>query len=67
MIKQTIGENAGKIWRLLNKNGEMQLAELLKTSNIEEADFNMSIGWLAREGKIAFYDEDDKQMAILIF
>jgi predicted transcriptional regulator len=67
MIKQTIGENAGLIWQILNKNGEMQLAELLKNSNIEEADFNRSLGWLAREGKIAFYNEDDKQMAILIF
>jgi hypothetical protein len=67
MIKQTIGENAGQIWQLLNKNGEMQLADLLKTSNIEEDDFNRSLGWLAREGKIAFYNEDDKQMAILIY
>ena len=67
MLKQTIGENAGHIWQLLNKNGEMQLAELLKISEIEEADFNRSLGWLAREGKIAFYNEDDKQMATLVY
>lgn len=67
MTKQTIGENAGQIWQLLNKNGEMQLAELLKTSNIEEADFNMSLGCLAREGKITFYNVEEKQMSLLIY
>ena len=66
MIKQTIGENAGHIWQLLNKNGEMQLAELLKISEIEESDFNRSLGWLAREGKLSFYNEDDRQMVLLI-
>ena len=67
MIKQTIGENAGQIWQLLNKNGEMQLTELLQKSKMEETAFNMSIGWLAREGKIAFYDEDGKHMVVLIY
>ena len=66
MIKEIIGENAGQIWQLLNKNGEMPLTELLHASKIEETAFNMSIGWLAREGKIAFYDEDGTQMVLLI-
>lgn len=66
MLKQTIGENAGQIWQLLNQNGAMQLTELLQVSKIEETDFNLSLGWLAREGKIAFYEEGDKQMVLLI-
>jgi hypothetical protein len=67
MLKQTIGENAGQVWHLLNQNGAMQLTELLQVSKIEETDFNLSLGWLAREGKIAFYEEEDKQMVILIY
>ncbi len=67
MIKQVIGENAGQIWQLLDKNGETQLADLLQMSKMEETTFNMSIGWLAREGKISFYDEDGKQMIVLIY
>jgi len=67
MLKQTIGENAGQIWQLLNQNGAMQLTELLQVSKIEETDFYLSLGWLAREGKIAFYEEEDKQMVLLIY
>ncbi len=67
MLKQTIGENAGQVWQLLNQNGAMQLTELLQVSKIEETDFNLSLGWLAREGKIAFYQEDDMQMVHLIY
>jgi len=65
MIKQTIGENAGQIWQLLNEKGEMQLTELLEISKIEESDLNRSLGWLAREDKIAFYDRNKKHMVLL--
>jgi hypothetical protein len=66
MIKQTIGENAGLIWRHLNENGEMQLVELQQISGIDEADFNRSLGWLARENKVGFYEEDGKEIVALI-
>jgi len=66
MIKQVIGENAGQIWQLLNEKGEMQLTELLKISKIEETEFNRSLGWLAREGKIGFYHEDENEIAFLV-
>jgi len=65
MTKQTIGENAGQIWQLLKEKGEMQLAELLEISKIEESDLNRSLGWLAREDKIAFYDKNEKHMVLL--
>jgi len=65
MTKQTIGENAGQIWQLLKEKGEMQLAELLEISKIEESDLNRSLGWLAREDKIAFYEKNEKHMVLL--
>ena len=55
MNNQSIGENAGYIYQLLKEKGEMQLTELLEISKIEESDLNRSLGWLAREDKIAFY------------
>jgi hypothetical protein len=67
MKKNEIGENAGQIWQQLDERGEIQLIELLKISKIEESDFYMSLGWLAREGKIAFYNEDENQMILLIY
>ncbi len=66
MIKQTIGENAGLIWRYLNENGEMELTELLQITGIDEADFNQSLGWLARENKVLFYEEEGKEVVVLI-
>lgn len=66
MLKKEIGENAGHIWRLLDEQGEMQLTELLKISKIAEADFNRSLGWLAREGKVGFYNEGEKEIAFLL-
>jgi hypothetical protein len=66
MLKQTIGENAGHIWRLLNEKEEMQLTELLKISQIEETEFNRSLGWLAREDKVGFYSDDENEFVFLI-
>jgi len=65
MNNQSIGANAGQIWQLLKEKGEMQLAELLEISEIEESDFNKSLGWLAREDKISFYDKNKKHMVLL--
>jgi len=42
-----------------------QLTELLEISKIEESDLNRSLGWLAREDKIAFYDKNEKHMVLL--
>lgn len=66
MLKQTIGENAGHIWRLLNGKDEMQLTELLKISELEESEFNRSLGWLAREDKVGFYSDDENEFIFLI-
>jgi len=49
---QPIGETAGKVWRLLNENGETRLSQLKRGV---EADPNLilqAIGWLAREDKL---------------
>ena len=66
MLKQTIGENAGHIWQLLNEKGEIQLSKLLEISEIEENEFNRSLGWLAREGKIGFFSDDENEIVFLV-
>jgi hypothetical protein len=40
MITEEIGSNAGKIWNLLNEQGN------------QDPQFYLAVGWLAREGKI---------------
>lgn len=52
---QAIGETAGKIYRVLEKNGAMEMVSLQKEINVQDpALYNQALGWLAREDKIDF-------------
>jgi hypothetical protein len=46
------GQNAGKIWRVLNAHGPLKEESLLKTTRLTQDDLWTAIGWLAREGKV---------------
>ena len=63
MITNEIGLNAGKIWSLLDEQGEHSVKELKKKLKLTDKEFSMAIGWLAREGKI-FHFEKDKILMI---
>ena len=49
---QTVGEIAGKIWTYLDNNGESTLAGLKKELDLKPEQATLSLGWLAREGKV---------------
>jgi hypothetical protein len=51
-LDNKIGNDAGKIWHLLNKKGEIEVTSIFNLLNIEENDAYSAIGWLARENKI---------------
>ena len=48
-----IGENAGLIWNTL-QNGAQELKAIKKATKLKNEELYMALGWLAREGKIAF-------------
>lgn len=53
MDVQSIGENAGTIWRLLyGDHRKWTYQEIKETSGLPDREINAAIGWLAREGKI---------------
>jgi hypothetical protein len=52
-----IGENAGHVFRELQKKGSLAVAELKKGCNLGEKEIQRAIGWLAREGNIVFEKE----------
>ncbi len=56
MDKHIIGENAGILWRLLNTDAhkKWQLAEIKKSTGLDDLELASAIGWLAREDKIQF-------------
>jgi hypothetical protein len=62
MITNEIGLNAGRIWNLLDVQGEHSVKELKKKLKLKDAEFFMAIGWLAREGKIFHFEKEDTLM-----
>ena len=49
---QPIGETAGKVWRLLDENGEARLSQLKRGVEAHPNLILQAIGWLAREDKL---------------
>ena len=52
------GDNAGKIWEVLNDKGCLEKSNILKITQLNEDDLYIGIGWLARENKIHQEDEN---------
>ena len=48
-----IGENAGLVWNSL-QNGAQEIKAIKKATKLKNEDLYMALGWLAREGKLAF-------------
>lgn len=64
---ELIGTNAGKVWNALNEGGKMSLKALKKATKIKaEKDMYAAMGWLAKEGKLAFEEIDGEIYVSLI-
>ena len=59
MLTEKIGNNAGLIWVAL-ENGELNVKAVKKATKLAEKDLNLALGWLAREGKISFREEESE-------
>lgn len=64
MNVETIGANAGKIWNAL-QNGALSGKALKKATKLKEADLNLALGWLAREGKLTFTEAEEETIIAL--
>lgn len=54
MNKNSINDNAGIVWRVLNCAGrQVSYQELKRASHLSDMDLWIALGWLAREDKIA--------------
>ena len=56
-INVQVGENAGKIWHLLNDEGPQTFAQLKKKLNGSGELLSFALGWLAREDKVDITQE----------
>lgn len=62
MKKELIGANAGIVWRVLNtRHDKMFFGELLMATQLNPIELASAIGWLAREDKILFTEENGKE------
>jgi hypothetical protein len=51
-LTSKIGVDAGKVWRVLDTWGEVDVSSIVRLARLDEKDVFSAIGWLAREGKI---------------
>lgn len=52
------GENAGLVWNSLNDGEKKNVKDVKKAAKLTDKDLYAALGWLAREGKIAFEEKD---------
>ncbi len=57
-LTNEIGDNAGKIWRLLDLQGPADISTITKVTDIKIEDIYSAVGWLSRENKIKFLCKD---------
>ena len=64
-MNDRIGENSGRVWRHLTELPSATTKQLSKTLKLKESEVYLAIGWLAREGKLAF-DAEGKTMKVAL-
>ena len=64
MITTKIGENAGLIWNAL-QGGALTAKALKKATKLKNDELNLALGWLAREGKVAFEEAEELTISLL--
>ena len=64
---ELIGTNAGLVWNVLNEGGKMSVKAVKKATKIKtEKDVYAALGWLAKEGKLAFEDVEGELYVALV-
>jgi len=58
-MKEKIGNDAGLVWKVLDEQGMKSVKELKKVAKLNDKEIYAAIGWLAREEKLVFHQEDD--------
>ena len=65
-MKEKIGENAGLVWSVLHEEGQKSVKELKKLTKLTEKDVYAAFGWLAREDKLHFHENETDVYVALV-
>ena len=60
-----IGETAGDVWDVLDKQGPLSLAKVVKAVGKPRDQVMQAIGWLAREEKVCIEEEGRSKVVSL--
>ncbi|MDH6305318.1 hypothetical protein M2459_002418 [Parabacteroides sp. PF5-5] len=64
---ELIGTNAGLVWNALHEGGKQSVKDLKKVTKIKaEKDVYAALGWLAKEGKLAFEEKEGDVFVSLV-
>lgn len=58
-MKEKIGNDAGRVWQVLDVEGTKSVKELKKATKLVDKEIYAAIGWLAREEKLVFNQEGE--------
>ena len=62
MLQEKAGNIAGIIWNALSEaQTSLTFKQIKKTTKLTEKDFNLGIGWLLREDKLAVAETNDEK------
>ena len=61
-----IGETAGVVWKILDEEGPMSMAKLVKAVGKPRDTVMQALGWLAREEKICVEEEGRSRIVSLL-
>lgn len=56
-LAEQVGSIAGRVWKILDIWEEADIVTLKKLADVNDEDIYTALGWLAREDKI-YFDED---------
>ncbi|MDL2224365.1 winged helix-turn-helix domain-containing protein [Bacteroidales bacterium OttesenSCG-928-M06] len=57
-MKEKIGTDAGIVWNVLDEKGTKTVKELKKITKLTDKEVYAALGWLAREEKLIFDQQD---------
>ncbi len=59
-MKDRIGQLAGRVWRFLGAQGEVEEERLARKMKLKAKDAYQGLGWLAREDKVRYETKGGK-------
>ncbi len=61
----TIGYNAGLVWKALSEADALGVAQIRKVTKLKDKELMLALGWLAREGNIVIAEDADGKNLII--